>query len=157
MTHPGGAPSKYNGDDTVKLAGWFARDGVTFDEIAKRLGVSRSTFQLWIKKYPELSDAIKTSKESARYTVEDSLFKRANGYNYEKTEIEVQMLGGKEVKKKKVTTMHVPGDPACMIFYLKTQWKDKYGETPIEFDKAKGEITDLFNQWKGADAGTRTT
>ena len=152
-----GAPSKYKGAETVQLAGWFARDGVPFEEIAKRLGIRRSTFNEWLKKYPELSDAIKISKEAARYMVEDTLFKRARGYDYEKTEIEVQMVGGKEVKKKKVIQMHVPGDVTAQIFYLKTQWKDKYGETALDFDKAKGEITDLFNQWKGVDAGAGTT
>lgn len=151
-----GAPSKYKGAETVQLTGWFARDGVPFDEIAKRFGISRSTFQLWIKKYPELSDAIKNSKELARFTVEDSLYKRANGYNYEKTETEVQKVGGKDVVKKKVTTMHVPGDPACMIFYLKTQWKDKYGEVSLDFDRQKGEINDLFNRMKGED-GSRSS
>jgi len=147
-----GAPSKYKGAETVQLAGWFARDGVQFDEIAKRFGISRSTFQLWIKKHPELSDAIKNSKERARFEIEDSLFKRAKGYDYEKTEIEVQMLGGKEVKKKKVTQMHVPGDVTAQIFYLKTQWKDKYGEVSLDFERQKGEINDLFNRMKEDNA-----
>ena len=148
MTHPGGAPSKYKGAETVQLAGWFARDGVPHEKIAERFGVSRSTFQLWIKKHPELSDAIKTSKEQVRFEVEDSLVKRAKGYDYEKTETEVQIVDKKEVKKKKVTTMHVPGDVTAQIFYLKTQWKDKYGEVPLDFDKGKAEINALFDSMK---------
>lgn len=148
-----GAPSKYKGAETVQLAGWFARDGVPFEKIAERLGIRRSTFNEWLKKYPELSDAIKISKESARFQVEDSLFKRARGYDYEKTEIEVQMIGGKEVKKKKVIQMHVPGDVTAQIFYLKTQWKDKYGDTNIDFDRMKGEASDLLNRMKEGDVG----
>jgi hypothetical protein len=153
-----GAPSKYKGADTVQLAGWFARDGVPFEKIAERLGIRRSTFNEWLKKYPELSDAIKISKERARFTVEDSLYKRANGYEYEKTETEVQKVGGKDVVKKKVVTMHVPGDVTAQIFYLKTQWKDKYGEVILDFDKGKAEINELFERMKreGGIAATST-
>jgi hypothetical protein len=52
--------------------------------------------------------------------------------------------------------MHVPGDVTAQIFYLKTQWKDKYGEVSLDFDRQKGEINDLFNRMKGADVSQST-
>lgn len=143
-----GRPSGYSPRIHPNLGKWLARDGYTNEQIAVRFGVAASTLQEWIKKYPELSEALKNSKELVRYEVEDSLVKRAKGYEYEKTEVEAQMVGGKEVKKKKVVTMHVPGDVTAQIFYLKTQWKDKYGELILDFEKAKGEINQLFEQMK---------
>lgn len=151
-----GPKTKYDRQTPITVA-WLARDGKTNDEIAAALGIVRSTLQEWIKEHPELSDAIKRSKECVRFEVEDSLVKRAKGYDYEKTEIEVQKVGGKEVKKKKVTTMHVPPDPACAIFYLKTQWKDKYGEITLDFEKNKAEINALFDSMKEASPVATST
>jgi transcriptional regulator with XRE-family HTH domain len=155
MTKPG-RPTTYNEKIHPNLVKWLSRDGFTYEQIAERLGIAVSTFKDWVRKYPDLSTAIKNSKELCRYEVEDSLYKRAKGYEYEKTEIEVQQVGGKDVKKKKVTTMHVPGDVTAQIFYLKTQWKDKYGEVSLDFDKQKGEINDLFNRMKEADVAQST-
>src|SRR5512133_3011848 len=126
-----GRPSNYNEKVHPNLVKWLCRDGYTYEQIAERLGIAVSTFKDWVRKYSELSTAVKNSKEFCRYEIEDSLFKRAKGDDYDKTEIEAQMVGGKEVKKKKVTTMHVPGDVTAQIFYLKTQWKDKYSETSM--------------------------
>jgi DNA invertase Pin-like site-specific DNA recombinase len=88
--HPGGRPEKYD-EQTPITAGWLARDGKTNDEIATALGISRSTLQEWIKKYPKLSDAIKTNKEVVDNRVVDALLKSCLGYDYEKTEIEVHV------------------------------------------------------------------
>ena len=148
-----GAPSKYN-KQTPTTAGWLARDGKTDDEIAEALGISRSTLAEWKKKYPELSDALKENKEVIDRKVEDSLLKRATGYNYEKTEIEAAMQGNREVKKKKVIQMHVPPDPVSCFFWLKNRKPDVWRADmkSLDFDKAKGEINDLFNRMKEADA-----
>lgn len=149
-----GRPCRYNEQIHPNLVKWLCRDGFTYEQIAERLGIAVSTFKDWTRKYPELSTAIKNSKESVRYEVEDSLVKRAKGYEYTKTEVEAQIIGGKEVKKRKETLMHVPGDPACIIFYLKTQWKDKYGETVIDFDRMKGEASELLNRMKEGAVST---
>lgn len=150
-----GAPSKYD-KQTATTAGWLARDGKTDDEIAEALGISRSTLAEWKKKHPELSDALKRNKDFIDRQVEDSLLKRATGYDYEKTEIEAAMQGNREVKKKKVTQMHVSPDPVSCFFWLKNrkpeQWRADLKS--LDFDKMKGEVTDLFNQMKGADASS---
>ena len=40
------------------LKGW-ARDGLTDDEIAHNMGISRSTLYEWKKKFPDISDTLK--------------------------------------------------------------------------------------------------
>jgi transposase len=156
-----GRPSHYDEKIHPNLVKWLSRDGYTYEQIAERIGIAVATFKDWVRRYPELSTAIKNSKELVRFEVEDSLVKRAKGYDYTKTEIEAQMVGaaGKErkVTKKKEITVHVPGDVTAQIFYLKTQWKDKYSDVTLDFDKSKGEINEIFSRMKLDGIGIAST
>ncbi|MCM1130097.1 MAG: helix-turn-helix domain-containing protein [Roseburia sp.] len=62
------------------LRGW-ARDGLTDDEIAHNMGISRSTLYEWKKKYSDLSDTLKEGKDSADYEIENALFNSAKSGN----------------------------------------------------------------------------
>ncbi|KRK40812.1 helix-turn-helix domain-containing protein [Loigolactobacillus bifermentans] len=62
----------------IKLGGW-ARDGLTDDQIAHNMGISRSTLSDWKSRFPDISDALIKEKEVADYQVENALFKRATG------------------------------------------------------------------------------
>lgn len=65
----------------LKLEAW-ARDGLVDEQIAKNMGISRSTLNEWIKKYPDISDTLKKGKEIVDTKVENALLKRALGYRY---------------------------------------------------------------------------
>ena len=43
----------------LKLEGW-TRDGLTEEQIASNMGISRSTLNEWKKLYPDISDTLKT-------------------------------------------------------------------------------------------------
>ncbi len=62
----------------LMIEGW-ARDGLTDAQISKNMGISRSTLNEWKKKYPDISDTLKRSKEVVDQEVENSLLKRALG------------------------------------------------------------------------------
>ena len=47
----------------LKLEGW-ARDGLTDEQIAQNIRISRETLYAWKKKYPDISDALKRGKRS---------------------------------------------------------------------------------------------
>lgn len=116
----------------LKLIEGWARSGLIEAEIIKRLDVSQRAFSDYKTKYPQLVQALKNSKEEADYTVENSLFKRANGMEYwevveelrmdKKTGVEVMM----EVKR---TKKWLAPDPTSMIFWLKNRdkvnWSDR--------------------------------
>ena len=152
-----GAPSKYDEKESPRLAGWLARDGKTDKEIASGLGIAESTINEWKKKYPEFSESLKDNKAVIDNKVEDSLLKLCLGYDYEKVELEAHVSGGKEYKKKKTTTMHVSPDPTSIIFWLsnrkKDAWKRNAAVGDIDFEKAKGEISQIFDDMKRG-AGT---
>lgn len=65
----------------VKIEGW-ARDGLTDDQIATNMGVSRSTLGKWKIDFPDISDTLKRGKEVVDRQVENALFKSATGYGY---------------------------------------------------------------------------
>lgn len=67
----------------LKQIGDWCRDGLIEAEIAKRLGVAMSSFSEYKKKYPELLEILKEGKEEADYRVQDALYNRALGYDYE--------------------------------------------------------------------------
>jgi len=60
----------------VLVEGW-ARDGLTDEQIAKNLGISKDTFYQYKKRYSDFSDSLKRGKEIVDYEVENALLKNA--------------------------------------------------------------------------------
>lgn len=107
------------------IEGW-ARDGLTDEQIASNMGVSRSTLNSWKDKYPDILDALKKGKEIVDRQVENALLKRALGYEYE--EIKEKYEFG-ELSERTVTKKQVVPDTTAQIFWLKNRkpkdWRDK--------------------------------
>ncbi|MDD5533693.1 MAG: hypothetical protein PHC52_12940 [Syntrophales bacterium] len=123
---PAHRPSKYDPDRHPIWAEGLAKLGKTQDDISAEFGISRSTMQAWKKRHPELSIALKIGKSEADTAVENSLYKRAMGYEYE----EVKTVNdGERVEK---TVKQVAPDVTAQIFWLKNRkpdaWKDKRHE-----------------------------
>ena len=68
-------------DKLTLLAGW-ARKGLSDEQIAKNMGIRRSTLNEWRKKFPVISDALKKNKEICNTEVENSLYKKCTGILY---------------------------------------------------------------------------
>ena len=119
-------------DKLIMLEGW-ARDGLTDEQIAKNIGINRTTLYDWKKKEVNIADALKKGKEVIDFEVENALLKRALGYEYEEETYENGILT-KKVKK------HVAPDTTAQIFWLKNRkpnnWKDR-----IETDEDKEAVT----------------
>lgn len=63
-------------DGLLLISAW-ARDGLTDEQIAENMGVSRSTLNEWKKKYPDISDTLKRGKEVVDIEVENALYRAA--------------------------------------------------------------------------------
>ncbi|HDC5560114.1 TPA: helix-turn-helix domain-containing protein [Staphylococcus aureus] len=109
------------------VEGW-KRDGLTDEQIARNLGVSKHTLIKWKKNIPDFLDAIKKGKEVSDYELENALHKRAVGYYYEE---ETVTNKGEVVKIKK----YEHANPISLIFALKNRLPHKYR------DKVEQEIT----------------
>ncbi|MGE7364833.1 helix-turn-helix domain-containing protein [Staphylococcus cohnii] len=109
------------------VEGW-KRDGLTDEQIAKNLGVSKDTLIKWKNEKKEFFESIKRGKEVSDYELENTLHKRATGYYYEE---ETVTNAGKVVKVKK----YEHANPTSLIFALKNRLPHKYR------DKVEQEIT----------------
>lgn len=110
----------------------WARDGLTDEQIAKNIGISRSTLNEWKKKYPDISDTLKRGKEVVDVEVENSLLKRSLGFTT--TEVTRERALNPETGKfklvvTKAVTKEIPPDTTAQIFWLKNRrpdlWRDK--------------------------------
>lgn len=111
----------------VKIEAW-ARDGLTNEQIASNIGISRETLNQWDKRFPDISDALKRGKEVVDIQVENALLKRALGYSYVEVTKERTLDGNRMVITKEVTK-EVQPDTTAQIFWLKNRkpemWRDK--------------------------------
>lgn len=124
----------------LKIEGW-ARDGLTEEQIADNMGISRSTLSEWKNLYSDISDTLKRGKEVIDRQVENALLKRALGYEYEEVS-EKYELG--ILTERKVTKKQVVPDTTAQIFWLKNRkpadWRDK-----PEGESEQGGITIVNN------------
>lgn len=99
-------------DKLILLEGW-ARDGLTYEQIAHNMGIDTSTLWDWRKDNTTISNAIKKGREVVDYEVENALLKSA-----------------------------LEGNTTAQIFWLKNrrkqQWRDK-----IEYSNDNGELNKL--------------
>ena len=112
-------------DNLILLEGW-ARDGLTFEQIAHNIGINVTTLRDWRKKEPTISAILKKGREVVDYEVENALLKRALGYTITLKEQKVDKDGCIHDLQKDV---HIPADTTAQIFWLKNrrkmQWRDK--------------------------------
>jgi transposase-like protein len=90
----------WKSDDGLLLIEGWARDGLTDEQIAHNMGINPDTLYSWKKKFPEISEALKKTKEVVDREVENALYKKA-----------------------------LSGDTTALIFWLKNRrpndWRDR--------------------------------
>jgi transcriptional regulator with XRE-family HTH domain len=120
-----------------QLEGW-ARNGLTDEDIAHNMGITRSTLAEWKKKHSDISDALKCGRECADLRVENQLYRNATGYDYtEQQAIKVKRVywdaNGRRCEAEDVKIIdikrHHVGETTAQIFWLKNRraedWRDK--------------------------------
>ena len=107
-------------ENLILIQGW-KRDGLTDEEIANNIGISRMTLHRWQEREKQkhdetgskryICDALKIGKQQANFVIENKLFEKARS-----------------------------GNTTAMIFWLKNNWRDKYNDSQLsveERDQAK--------------------
>lgn len=75
-------------------------------------------------------------RESDDRAIEESLYRRAQGYDVEET---IEEDSEKYGRKTRVTTHHIPGDVRAQIFWLKNRKPDAWTDKP-EADRRQEEV-----------------
>lgn len=115
----------------LELIERWKRNGASEEEIAKRLGIAYSTFNLYKCQKSELSEVLKKGAEIVDTEVENALLKRALGYDYD--EITKERNGDNELIITKTVRKQVTPDVTAQIFWLKNRCPDKWRDkTQVE-------------------------
>lgn len=122
-------------DKLILLQGW-RRDGLSYEQIADNMGINESTLYDWVKKYEEISKALKKGEEVMVYEVENALYKSAIGYDVtetDQTETE-NTATGERVVTKHARKRHIPPSVGAICFILKNRRSDKWQDKPVVMD-----------------------
>lgn len=113
-------------DGLLKIESW-ASDGLTNADIAHNMGIARQTLNNWCKKHRSILDAIKKGRQPVVRVLENSLIKKAKGFEYTETTTEV-WVGEDGEGRQKVTkyTRYSPPDSSALMFLLKNYKPNKY-------------------------------
>lgn len=163
--------TKYDENTFPLLAEKNARDGLNDEQNAQNLGISIAVFYDYQNKYPEFQDAIKKGKTPVTIQVENSLIKKAIGYEYVEETIEYYPPKDNDpsnkalkVKSVKRTKKYYPPDTASMFGYLYNKARNEYKrnwdklDVPIEPTNTKlpdldkltpKEVEELYEREKG--------
>lgn len=141
-------------ENLIRLRGW-AMDGLTDDQIAHNIGISRSTLSEWKNKFSDIADSLKKGKEVADYEVENALYMKALGFcteimkPYKVKKVVYDEKTGRKLKEYEEIEyakeeVYVPPDTTAMIFWLKNRkphvWRDKLENIPTEAGEQAGVI-----------------
>lgn len=96
-------------DKLTLLEGW-ARDGLTYEQIANNMGIGLTTLKEWRQKEPTIQSTLKKGREVVDYEVENALLKNA-----------------------------LDGNVTAQIFWLKNRKKEQWREK-IETNDEEKEI-----------------
>lgn len=135
----------------LTLLGGWARDGLTDEELAKKMKISRSTLNEWKKKHSDISDTLKKNKQIVDYEVEQALLKKCFGYNQKvlknikvKTTEYDPDTGRKLLEREEIVEVydeiHIPADTTAEIVWLKNRMPDKWRDKPVKADDDDGVV-----------------
>lgn len=119
---PAGRPTKYKPEYAQQAAKLCAL-GATDAQLADFFEVSVSTINLWKVQHVEFSESLVIPKEQANQRVEESLYRRAMGYEHD--DVDIRVVGGEIVQTP--IRKYYPPDTGAATIWLKNRagWKDK--------------------------------
>ena len=129
-----------------EIEAWL-RDGMTDEEIALKIGISRKTILKYKREHEEFRMLMKRTKEYVdRIEMIGAYKMRAQGYTVETTRkkyiyrINEDGSTTKVLVNEEVREVHVPGDPRAMENWLKHRLPDEWGGDTVQETTESGVI-----------------
>lgn len=126
----------------------WARDGLSEDQIAKNLGVNRSTLSAYKLKNKDLVDALKRGRAGIVTEIENALVRRALGYEYEEVKTYIKDEGDKMVKYTEKTKKHLAPDVGACAILLKNKDRGNWSDNPLKLEIER-EMLELHKKAQG--------
>lgn len=129
-------------EDGLTMIEAWAREGLTEEQIARKMGVSARTLGAWKVAHAPILQALKRGKAPVDTKVENSLLRRAMGYQYEEVveaPFEDPKTGETKMVVVKRTTKHMPPDVTAQIYWLKNRRPDKWRDKPADQNGGEGD------------------
>jgi len=120
--------------ERLSLIEKWARDGLTEEQIAKNLGISKSTLNFYKTEHPDFLDSIKRGREPFIAEVENALVNRALGMEHKESKTYIRDEGGKVTRYKEETMKYYPPDVAACNIILKNKDKKNWCDNPQKLD-----------------------
>ena len=109
----------------------LARDGLANDAIAEQIHCNKSTFSNWIKRYPQIAEALKAGRRPVIEEVESAAYKAAKGFWTEDVDTEIYVdEKGQERKRVIKHKRWIKAEPAMMCYLLNNRKPDRYSNHP---------------------------
>src|SRR5574344_85231 len=130
-----GRKSKYNSKMKSRIVELIKRDSFTVAEICRQLKIDQTTYNAWLKEFPDLAEAVSNAKEelmqSLAIEAKNSLRKKIQGYTFDETQMTTVpgADGRPSIKEQKVKHIYFQPDTAAIIFALTNadpeHWKNR--------------------------------
>lgn len=133
----------------LQIEGW-ARDGLNNEQIAHNIGISRVTFQKWLKNHADIAAALKEGKKPVDLEVENALLKNALGFSVQEKKIVVYTENGEKKQRTEITDRYIKPDTTAIIFFLKNRLPDKWrnsNDLVIEADISMEDRVDFVSKY----------
>ena len=137
-----GRKSKYDPLITPSLAEDYAKELLTDEQIAAKLGISKPTFYEWQKKHADFLNAIKRGKAVSNVALVQAMKKSAEGYEVEETETTVILDKNKNATGYRKTTRkrYIPPSTTTQIFLAKNRMPEDFRDVNRHEVDLRGQI-----------------
>ena len=132
--------------------------GMTADEVAKAFGVVTETLYGWVQRYPAFRENWQLGLDIATGRVEESLYKRATGYEARREKVAFDKEGNVQ---RATYVEHMPADVGAIKYWLGNRAPERWRERasvehsgpdggPIELQARQAAISDLLAELRQA-------
>lgn len=137
-----GRKSKYDPLTTPALAEGYAKELLTDDQIAAKLGINRATYYSWQNKYSDFSDAIKRGKSASNMDLVKVMKKSAEGYFVEEEVTVIHLDKDKQPKSydRIVKKRYIPPSTTTQIFLAKNRMPDDFQDVNRQKVELQGSL-----------------
>lgn len=139
-----GPKTKYREDFPDMVREWRAK-GLTPKQIARNLGISYSTFWIYLRRHPEMRQAYDDGRIDATREAESALFKLVTGFYVEEDTVERSNTTRGDTIRERTSQKYYPPNLGAIIFYLTNeapeQWRNTQAHHHTTEDNFKVELT----------------